>query len=173
MAAGRLHIGDGAGNRHATAHFDAQRHPLIQSYEPGEDWWYCYVDDLAFAVDDEGETTGTELCTSGSGCGSFDLVVLASRGWPALRALVKLVGEYGPGQRRQGDGTWDDSRGRHCNGQKHRPGGKEHEDDHGVDGFAASNLVEATHERWVIDGQGTLDLVDHCTDLLVIHPPPP
>ena len=27
-------------------------HPIIQSYEPGEDWWYCYVDDLAFAVDD-------------------------------------------------------------------------------------------------------------------------
>ena len=28
-----------------------EHHPLIQSYEPGEDWWYCYVDDLAFAVD--------------------------------------------------------------------------------------------------------------------------
>jgi hypothetical protein len=25
-------------------------HPLIQSYEPGEDWWYCYVDDLMFTV---------------------------------------------------------------------------------------------------------------------------
>jgi hypothetical protein len=26
-------------------------HPLIRSYEPGENWWWCYVDDLAFEVD--------------------------------------------------------------------------------------------------------------------------
>jgi len=24
---------------------------LIRSYEPGEDWWFCYTDDLAFEVD--------------------------------------------------------------------------------------------------------------------------
>jgi len=23
----------------------------IQSYEPGEDRWYCYLDDLAFVMD--------------------------------------------------------------------------------------------------------------------------
>ena len=27
------------------------QHPLIQSYERGEDWWYCYIDDFAFTVD--------------------------------------------------------------------------------------------------------------------------
>ena len=26
-------------------------HPLIRSYEPGEEWWYCYPDDLAFELD--------------------------------------------------------------------------------------------------------------------------
>ena len=26
-------------------------HPIIQSFEPGEDWYYCYVDDLAFELD--------------------------------------------------------------------------------------------------------------------------
>jgi hypothetical protein len=25
---------------------------VIQSYEPGEDWWWCYIDDVAFTVDD-------------------------------------------------------------------------------------------------------------------------
>jgi uncharacterized UBP type Zn finger protein len=39
-------------NRHATAHFTAEQHPIIQSYEPGEDWWFCYLDDIAFLVDD-------------------------------------------------------------------------------------------------------------------------
>jgi len=26
-------------------------HPVIRSYEPGEDWWWCYADDLIFEVD--------------------------------------------------------------------------------------------------------------------------
>jgi len=38
-------------NHHATAHFHSSGHPLVQSYEPGEDWWFCYVDDVAFEVD--------------------------------------------------------------------------------------------------------------------------
>ncbi len=46
------HIGccDASTNRHATAHFGASAHPLIQSYEPGEDWFWCYVDDVAFEI---------------------------------------------------------------------------------------------------------------------------
>ena len=33
-------------------HLTTARHPIIQSYEPGEDWWFCYLDDIAFLVDD-------------------------------------------------------------------------------------------------------------------------
>src|SRR6202022_4067552 len=32
----------------ATAHFRSTGHPVIQSYDPREDWWYCYLDDLVF-----------------------------------------------------------------------------------------------------------------------------
>lgn len=32
-------------NRHATAHFHATGHPLMQSFEQGESWRYCFVDD--------------------------------------------------------------------------------------------------------------------------------
>jgi uncharacterized UBP type Zn finger protein len=47
------HVGccDQSPNRHATAHFHATEHPIIQSFEPGEDWFYCYADDLAFEID--------------------------------------------------------------------------------------------------------------------------
>ena len=31
--------------------FPLAEHPIIRSYEPGEDWWFCYVDDVAFSVD--------------------------------------------------------------------------------------------------------------------------
>jgi uncharacterized UBP type Zn finger protein len=50
------HIGccDNSQGKHATAHFHAEGHPIIQSFEPGEDWYYCYVDDLAFELDGEG-----------------------------------------------------------------------------------------------------------------------
>ena len=46
------HVGccDNSPQRHATKHFHATAHPLIRSYEPGEDWWWCYVDDLIFDV---------------------------------------------------------------------------------------------------------------------------
>lgn len=40
------HVGccDSSPNRHARGHFHATGHPFIQSFEPGEDWRWCYVD---------------------------------------------------------------------------------------------------------------------------------
>ena len=37
---------DASPNRHATAHFHATEHPLVQSFQPGEDWIWCYVDEV-------------------------------------------------------------------------------------------------------------------------------
>jgi hypothetical protein len=51
MACGHVGCCDNSPNRHATAHFHDGGHPIIRSYEPGEDWWYCYVDDLMFVVE--------------------------------------------------------------------------------------------------------------------------
>ncbi|MCU1357020.1 MAG: hypothetical protein JWM89_2438 [Acidimicrobiales bacterium] len=47
------HVGccDSSPNRHATAHFQASGHPLIQSYEPGEEWIWCYIDQMAVELD--------------------------------------------------------------------------------------------------------------------------
>jgi uncharacterized UBP type Zn finger protein len=46
------HIGccDQSPNRHATAHFRATSHPIIRSAEPGEDWSWCFVDEVAFVL---------------------------------------------------------------------------------------------------------------------------
>lgn len=42
------HVGccDQSPNRHAHKHADASRHPIIQSFEPGEDWIWCYLDEV-------------------------------------------------------------------------------------------------------------------------------
>ena len=41
------HVGccDNSPRRHATGHFHATGHPVIQSFEPGERWVWCYVDE--------------------------------------------------------------------------------------------------------------------------------
>lgn len=41
------HVGccDSSPNKHARAHFETVQHPIIQSFQPGEDWRWCYVDD--------------------------------------------------------------------------------------------------------------------------------
>jgi EmrB/QacA subfamily drug resistance transporter len=43
------HVGccDSSRNRHATAHFWSSRHPIVRSLEPGEDWRWCYADEIA------------------------------------------------------------------------------------------------------------------------------
>lgn len=42
------HVGccDQSKNRHATKHFRATIHPVIQSMEPGEAWRWCFVDEI-------------------------------------------------------------------------------------------------------------------------------
>jgi uncharacterized UBP type Zn finger protein len=42
------HVGccDSSPNKHATRHFHSSGHPIVQSFEPGEDWLWCYVDEV-------------------------------------------------------------------------------------------------------------------------------
>jgi len=42
------HVGccDDSPGTHATKHFHHSRHAIIKSLEPGEDWAWCYVDEL-------------------------------------------------------------------------------------------------------------------------------
>jgi uncharacterized UBP type Zn finger protein len=39
---------DSSKNKHATKHFHKTKHPIVQSIEPGEDWFWCYVDEVMF-----------------------------------------------------------------------------------------------------------------------------
>ena len=41
------HVGccDSSPRRHATAHWHAAAHPVVQSFEPGEGWLWCYDDE--------------------------------------------------------------------------------------------------------------------------------
>jgi uncharacterized UBP type Zn finger protein len=45
MTCGHVGCCDSSKNRHATKHFQATQHPIIKSFQPGEDWGWCYVDE--------------------------------------------------------------------------------------------------------------------------------
>ena len=42
------HVGccDSSKNKHATKHFRAISHPVVKSFEPGEQWRWCYIDEI-------------------------------------------------------------------------------------------------------------------------------
>lgn len=46
MACGHVGCCDSSPNRHATKHFHTTAHPIVRSLEPGEDWGWCYEDEV-------------------------------------------------------------------------------------------------------------------------------
>jgi uncharacterized UBP type Zn finger protein len=42
------HVGccDSSKNKHAHRHADEAGHPIVRSFEPGEDWRWCFVDEV-------------------------------------------------------------------------------------------------------------------------------
>ncbi len=46
MECGHVGCCDSSKNKHATKHFHRTKHPIMRSLEPGEDWGWCFVDEL-------------------------------------------------------------------------------------------------------------------------------
>lgn len=46
LTCGEVGCCDSSPNRHASKHAAAAGHPIAGSFEPGEDWAWCYVDDV-------------------------------------------------------------------------------------------------------------------------------
>jgi uncharacterized UBP type Zn finger protein len=47
---GEIGCCDSSPNRHASRHASSTGHPIARSAEPGEEWSWCYVDEVAFVV---------------------------------------------------------------------------------------------------------------------------
>jgi hypothetical protein len=47
---GKIACCDDSPHRHMTAHYHESEHPLIRSVEPGEDWSWCYVDEVVMEL---------------------------------------------------------------------------------------------------------------------------
>jgi uncharacterized UBP type Zn finger protein len=45
LSCGNVACCDSSPGRHATKHAGTSGHPIIRSFEPGEDWRWCFVDE--------------------------------------------------------------------------------------------------------------------------------
>jgi len=46
MTCGTVGCCDSSKNKHAHRHADEVRHPIARSLEPGEDWTWCFIDEV-------------------------------------------------------------------------------------------------------------------------------
>ena len=95
------HVGccDDSKNKHATAHFEATQHPVIESLELGEGWRWCYVDEILMPsevdfVDVPFEEREHVMPTSQSATASTQV------GTPTARLPLPLAGDTSTGQSR-------------------------------------------------------------------------
>jgi len=45
LMCGEVGCCDSSKNKHARKHAGESGHPIARSREPGEDWWWCFIDD--------------------------------------------------------------------------------------------------------------------------------
>jgi hypothetical protein len=50
LACGHVGCCDSSPNKHASAHFLDSQHALIRSLEPGEEWSWCFEDQVAMII---------------------------------------------------------------------------------------------------------------------------
>jgi len=50
LACGHVGCSDDSPNQHASGHAQSTGHPLIRSLQPGEDWSWCFLDELAMVI---------------------------------------------------------------------------------------------------------------------------
>jgi len=46
MTCGHVGCCDSSKNRHATKHFQVTGHPVMKAFEPGQDWGWCFIDEV-------------------------------------------------------------------------------------------------------------------------------
>jgi hypothetical protein len=51
MTCGHVGCCDSSPSRHARRHAYAARHPIVRSFERGEDWYWCYIDEVMFEIE--------------------------------------------------------------------------------------------------------------------------
>jgi uncharacterized UBP type Zn finger protein len=54
---GKVSCCDSSPNQHASKHVADSGHPIVSSLEPGEEWSWCYLDEVAFVLSSDAPQT--------------------------------------------------------------------------------------------------------------------
>ena len=46
MTCGQVGCCDSSKNKHASGHAGSSAHPIVRSLEPGQEWMWCYIDEV-------------------------------------------------------------------------------------------------------------------------------
>ena len=70
------HVGccDSSKNKHARKHFHRTDHPIVRSVEPGENWGWCYVDEVELDLRNIRAMRGLSFPSSGYRSPDFSLL---------------------------------------------------------------------------------------------------
>ena len=61
MTCGKIGCCDSSPNRHASRHAREAGHPIVRSAEPGEEWSWCFLDEVAFIVEPSGAASSRDV----------------------------------------------------------------------------------------------------------------
>src|SRR5258707_15619102 len=113
------HVGccDDSKNKHATAHFHSAGHPVIESLEPGENWRWCYVNDILAASEIDEDDTPFER----ESVMSNDTLVLDKAAKEGKRQPLPLIGDVSANGRSDGMFKSICRRVRRCNKKNLEP----------------------------------------------------
>jgi hypothetical protein len=116
------HVGccDDSNSKHATAHFHLTGHPVIGSLEPGENWRWCYVDEILVASEiDQNDTSAFE----GESVMSNDTLAFdnAAKTGEFLRQPLPLLGDISANGHNRGMFKSICQRVRRCNKKNFEP----------------------------------------------------
>jgi ubiquitin-hydrolase Zn-finger-containing protein/helicase associated protein len=104
------HVGccDSSPGRHATAHHHGTTHPMVQTLQPGQDWVWCYVDEVTMRPRDGGWVEvdlfyeagvaymGDHLAEGGDPSPSEDFAM--PKGFPLGRWVAEMRRRHGAGE---------------------------------------------------------------------------
>lgn len=113
---------DDSKNKHAAEHFRATAHPVISSVEPGEDWRWCYADELLVSTDDDGDGEYDAFSSAAIETGSRDRGA-TSLGEGKLMPPRIFPGALAPAREGRGEGMFKTICGkvRRCNRENLEP----------------------------------------------------
>jgi Zn-finger in ubiquitin-hydrolases and other protein len=117
------HVGccDDSAGKHATAHFQSTGHEVVKSLEEGENWYWCFMDNVLIQFENEGSESTVYSDSNSEMTTSSVLLPFNSTDGNTARSSLPIMGTSSVSNRTRGMFKSICQRVRRCNKQKLEP----------------------------------------------------